>query len=335
MLTDNLEKVLENEPKFRRKQAMQAVFLDLAKNWEENSTLPKDLREKLNQECSLEIAGEVESSKGGDSQKALVRISSSEAVEAVLLRHSDGRNTVCVSSQVGCPMGCVFCASGKIKNKRNLTSGEIVAQVLFFERRIRESENGKVTNVVYMGIGEPFLNYGNVMLAARLINNKDGLNIGARHISISTCGIIPEIEKFALEPEQFNLAVSLHAPNQEIRESLMPIAKKYPLEDLILATRKYAQKTSRQVMFEYVLIDGVNDTQECAEELSRLMKHHLFVLNLIRYNSTGSFRPSPLEKIKKFREILEKNGVRVTQRHSFGGGISGACGQLAGEKGRA
>lgn len=330
MLIDNLEKILEGEPKFRRKQIFQAVFLDLIEDWNACSVLPKNLRHKLEKECPLEILGEMKSSQKSDSQKVLIRISEIESVEAVLLRHADGRNTVCVSSQAGCPMGCAFCESGKIENKRNLTAGEIVAQVLFFERMLKKRENKKVSNVVFMGIGEPFLNYDNVMAAARIFNGKDGLNIGARHISISTCGIVPAIEKFASEPEQFNLAVSLHAPSQALREKLMPIAKKYPLKDLLAAIRKYVQKTSRQVMLEYLLLEGVNDNQENALELAKIAKNRLFVVNLIRYNPTGIFQPSSAERIKNFKNILEKEGIKVTQRYAFGGDIAGACGQLSG-----
>lgn len=336
MNIENLEKVLKGEPKFRLAQANKAVFADLIEAWEENSTLPKNLKERLGKECPLRIDAQLASSGQSDSQKVLISFADGSAVEAVLLKHKDGRRTVCVSSQVGCAMGCLFCATGKMGFSRNLTCGEVVEQVLFFARILKKSDDShkRVTNVVFMGMGEPFLNYENVLSAVRMLNDKDLFSIGARRISISTCGIIEGVEKLAGEDLQVNLAISLHAPNDELRSELMPIARQYPLEKLMIAVSDYAKKSLRQVMFEYMMIGGVNDTNQCAEELAKLMKNPLFVVNLIRYNAieNGKFSPSKPEAIKKFKEILLKKGVKVTQRYTFGQDIGAACGQLAGKK---
>jgi 23S rRNA (adenine2503-C2)-methyltransferase len=244
------------------------------------------------------------------------------------MRHEDGRNTVCVSSQVGCPLGCLFCATGKMGFKRNLTSDEIIEQVIFFDRYLKP-EGQKVTNITYMGMGEPFLNYDNVLQSIRILNDKEYFNIGARSISVSTAGIIEGIKKFSEEGLQVNLAISLHAPNDKLRKYLMPIDKKYPLEVVLKAVDDYIKKTNRQVMFEYVLIKGVNDSREQAEELSKLMNKKLYYLNLILYNATGVFKPSTTQRVEKFKEILKKNKIIFSQRYRFGDDIQAACGQFA------
>lgn len=206
--------------------------------------------------------------------------------------------------------------------KRNLTSEEILEQVLFFERTCR------VTNVTYMGMGEPFLNYDNVMESIRILNNKDYFNISARSISVSTSGIIEGIKKYANENLQLNLAISLHAPNNELRAKLMPIDKKYPLPEVLKAVDDYISKTNRKVMFEYVLIDGINDSDENAKELAGLMRKKLYFLNLILYNQTGNLRPSKTSRVEKFKNILRKAGVSFVQRYRFGDDIEAACGQF-------
>lgn len=221
----NLEKlklVLEGQPKFRYKQVYQAIYNDLIGDWMENSTLPLSLREELNEECPLNIEAELFGSEKSETQKALLTLADNNKVETVLMRHEDGRCTVCVSSQVGCPLGCAFCATGKLGFKKNLTVDEIISQVLFFARLLKK-ENIRVSNVVFMGMGEPFLNYDNVMAAIKILNDKDIFNIGARHISISTSGVIEGINKFIKEDLQINLAISLHAPNDNLRAQLMPI----------------------------------------------------------------------------------------------------------------
>lgn len=331
MNLNNLKNVLVGQPKFRFGQAYKAIYQDLISDWNENTTLPLNLREQLNQECSLEIKAELFGSDKSETQKALLTLDDDSKIETVLMRHEDGRRTVCVSSQVGCSLGCAFCATGKLGFKRNLTVNEIISQVLFFAR-ILKKENARVSNVVFMGMGEPFLNYENVMTAVRLLNDKDTFNIGARHISISTSGVIDGINKFMKEDLQINLAISLHAPNDKLRAQLMPIDRKYPLPRLMGAIEKYVELKSRQVMFEYLLIDGINDGDDHARELVVLMKNPLYTVNLIRYNPTGSFQPSTAARIKKFKNILLREGIKVTQRYSFGQDIAAACGQLAAQK---
>ena len=334
MNLENLKTTLNNQPKFRFKQAYKAIFVDLIGDWNDNTTLPLALRETLNNECSLEINAEIFGSKKSETVKALITLEDDQKIETVLMKHEDGRATVCVSSQVGCPMGCNFCATGKMGFSRNLTVSEIVEQVLFWQRFLNNNEKDPkhVTNVVYMGMGEPFLNYDNVMDSIKMINDKEIFNIGARHISVSTCGLVDEINKFAKEKMQINLAISLHASNNKLRSEIMPINDRFPLEKLMEAVEAYVYNRSRQVMFEYLMIDGVNDSEYHARELSGLMRNPLYVVNLIRYNQTGKYNPSTPTAIKKFRNILLRAGIKVTQRPTFGTDIDAACGQLATKK---
>ncbi|NOY35852.1 MAG: 23S rRNA (adenine(2503)-C(2))-methyltransferase RlmN [bacterium] len=338
MNIENLEDILKNEPRYRLKQIKEAVFRDLIDDWSKASNLPLALREKLSKECPLEIKGEILKSGDGQTVKALIELDDLPAgkagglkIESVLMKHKDGegtRNTVCVSSQVGCPMACKFCATGEMGFKRNLTVSEILEQVLFFARA-----GNKISNIVFMGMGEPFLNYENVMAAICVLNGEDSLNIGARKISISTSGVIEGIEKLAEEKLQLNLAISLHAPDDELRSELMPVNKKYPLEKVLEAVDGYIKKTSRRVMFEYLLIKGVNDSPNHARRLARIMRKPLYMVNLIKYNPAGGdFQPSDADTVERFKGILEKEGVAVTLRHRFGGEIKAACGQLAGGK---
>ena len=347
----NLEKILKDkdEKPYRLKQIKKAVFVDLINNWDEATTLSKELREELSEKftiASLELLSLLES-KNKDSAKAVFKLKDGNIIETVLMRHirpartpslqsSDlagqddegkaGRNTVCISSQAGCAMSCGFCATGKMGLKRNLTSEEIIDQVLFFAKR------DGVNNVVFMGMGEPFLNYGNTIEAIRILNDKDGFNLGIRHISVSTCGIAPGIAKFADENFQANLAISLHASDDKTRSQLMPINDTYPLAVLMKAVDDYIKKTNRKVMFEYLLIDGVNDRLEDANNLAKLMKNSLYHVNLIKYHNTeGDFKPSSKLRRDKFFDTLKKLGVSVTFRVSFGEDILAACGQLAGK----
>ncbi|MDO8559359.1 MAG: 23S rRNA (adenine(2503)-C(2))-methyltransferase RlmN, partial [bacterium] len=273
----NLEKTLEKEPKYRLVQAKSAVFKDLAEDWQEAKTLPQELRKKLEDGCPLRIEASVFGSMDGPS-KALFVLEDGLKIESVLLRHEDGRNTVCVSSQVGCALCCEFCATGQLGFKRNLNYSEIIEQVLFFARLLKKEKpfdtaQGKITNVVFMGMGEPFLNYDNVLMAIKTLNDKDGFNLGSRHFSVSTVGIIEGIEKLSEEDLQINLAVSLHAPDDKLREKIMPINKKYPLEKILEAVRNYIKKTKRRVMFEYIMIKDVNDSEKQAAELAGLLKN--------------------------------------------------------------
>ncbi|MFH1292138.1 MAG: 23S rRNA (adenine(2503)-C(2))-methyltransferase RlmN [bacterium] len=329
----DIKNILADQPKFRFKQVFKAIFVDLISDWNDNTTLSLSLREVLNLECPLEIKSEIIGSKNSETVKALITFQDGLKVETVLMKHEDGRATVCISSQVGCPMGCDFCATGKMGYKRNLQASEIAEQVLFWQRYLHDDKNGpsRVTNVVYMGMGEPFLNYDNVMESAKLINDNDGFNIGARRISISTCGLINEINKFAKEKMQINLAISLHAPNDKLRSELMPVNNQYPLKKLMSAIENYVNNRSRQVMFEYLMIDDINDSECHAVELGELMSHPLYMVNLIRYNPTGKYKPSSAYAMNVFKNTLLNKGIKVTQRHGFGIDINAACGQLAGK----
>ena len=326
MNLEKIYKILEDQPKYRIQQVKDAIFKTLASNWSDVSNISKELKAILNKECPLEINGQIFSSKSTRTIKALITLADGLQIETVLLSHKDGRHTVCVSTQVGCPLRCKFCATGKLGLKRNLEVGEMLEQVLFFSRLLKQ-ENMRVSNVVFMGMGEPFLNYSKTIKAIHYLN--EDLLIGARHISVSTSGLIPGIEKLSREKMQINLAVSLHAPNQKLRSDLMPISKRFPLDSLLKAVDKYIGKTGRRVMFEYLMIKGVNDSPELARELAGLMNKPLYVVNLIAYNPTDVFRPSDKRTIENFRGILEKEGVAVTQRYSFGQDIDAACGQLA------
>lgn len=327
-----IESTLQSEPKFRLKQAQKLIWVDLIKNWDEATVFPKNLRSKLNQVCPLEIFAREFFSLDKETTKAIIRLSDGLEIETVLMKHRDGRNTVCVSSQVGCPLGCGFCATGGLGFTRNLKASEILEQVLFFARELRQ-KNQRVSNVVFMGMGEPFLNYDEVLKAIRLLNDPEVLNIGARNISVSTAGITEGIRKFSTEGLQVNLAISLHAPNNVLRQKLMPITKKYPLQKIFSAVDEYIEITNRRVMFEYVLIDRVNDSRREAEELMKLFRRKpLYFLNLIVYNPTKMFKPSPKMRVLKFKEALEKSGLKVTLRHHFGGEINAACGQLGRKK---
>lgn len=329
MNLEKLYKILADQPKYRVQQAKDVIFKKLASNWSEATNLSKELKERLNKECPLEIDGQIFASRDTKTTKALITLTDGLQIETVMLAHKDGRHTVCVSTQVGCPLACTFCATGKLGLKRNLNIEEMLEQVLFFSRRLKE-EDKRVSNVVFMGMGEPFLNYDKVLKAVSYLNQD--LVIGARHISISTSGIIDGISKLANEAMQINLAISLHASNEKLRSELMPINKKFPLADLLKAVDKYITKTGRRVMFEYLMIKGINDSPVQAKELAELMNQPLYMVNLIAYNPTDVFKSSDKKTIEAFRTILEQEGVVVTQRYSFGQDIKAACGQLANKK---
>ncbi len=327
---NNLKKTLEKEAGFRYKQVKEAIFKSLIGNWSEAKNFPLLLRKKLSEECPISINAETFISKDKKSIKALITLEDGLKIESVLMRHNDGRNTVCVSSQVGCPLGCVFCATGRMGFKRNLEIFEIIEQILFFARYLKKcNPPAKITNVVFMGMGEPFLNYDNVLGATKVLNDKEGFDMGARRFSISTAGITEGIEKLAKEKLEINLAISLHASDDELRSKIMPVNRKYPIKRILEAVDYYIKETHRKVMFEYLMIKDLNDTDECARRLSILVKNRLCMVNLISYNFTGVFKPSLSERIKKFKEILEKEKISVAERYRFGRGIKAACGQLA------
>lgn len=326
---EQLRTFLKNEPSFRFGQIKQLIFRDLIDDWQQASVLPGVLRGELSKKFSLLIEAKDFLSQSSQTIKALICLADGLKTETVLMRHV-GWNTVCVSSQVGCPLGCTFCATGQSGFKRNLDKWEIIEQILHFARYLA-SGNQKIDKVVFMGMGEPFLNYDNVLGAIRILNDKDGFNLGARHFSISTVGITEGIENLAKEPLQINLAISLHAPTDELRTKLVPADKKYPIAKILAAVDKYIAKTRRRVMFEYIMLKGVNDSPECARQLAGLMKKPLYFVNLISYNPTGTFQSSTPAAINKFKIILTKAGATVTQRYRFGSDIEAACGQLAGK----
>lgn len=335
MNLSKLEDILKDESKYRLAQVKKALFFHLIENWDEATVLAKILREKLRENCDLEIHAKDSVSKDDRTIKSLITLGDGLKIETVLMQYQ-GRNTVCVSSQVGCPMACAFCATGKGGFKRNLTQWEIVEQVLYFFRLLKK-DNEHVGNVVVMGMGEPFLNYDNVLSALRILNDKDGFNLGVRKLSVSTCGIIPGIKRFANEKEDFNLAISLHAPNDKLRSKLMPVNQKHNLSELFSAVDEYIKKKDRKVMFEYLLIKGVNDSPEHARELAGLMRRPLCFVNLIPYNPTsprqseaaaGMFKPSDEQTVQAFKKILLDLGVWTTERFRFGQDIKAACGQL-------
>lgn len=324
------QKVLQDEPSYRFKQIKQAVFQELIDDWQSVTNLPKVLREQLAERCLLEIQAELERTQDGQSVKGLITLEDGLKIETVLMKHRGGRHTVCVSSQVGCPLACQFCATGKMGFKRNLTTAEIANQVLFFARFLKKQQQS-LTNLVFMGMGEPFLNTSNVFAAIKLLNDQDGFNLGARHFSLSTVGIPEGIRRLAAELPQVNLALSLHAADNQSRSRLMPVNDRYPLDQVMAAVDAYIQKTRRRVMLEYLLIDGVNDSLQAAAKLAVLARRPLCFVNLITYNPTGVFQPSPVSRVNDFKQVLTRHRVPFIQRYRFGEEIHAACGQLAGK----
>lgn len=328
----NLSKVHESlagEAKFRHVQAEQAIFKDLVTSWQEVTNFPKDLRARLEADCPLAIEAELFNSADKTTQKALITLEDGLKIETVLISQNDDRQTVCVSSQVGCPLACEFCATGQSGFSRNLTAAEIVEQVLFWQRQLKAGGN-KVDNVVFMGMGEPLLNYDQVIKALKWLNDPETFGLGARRLSVSTAGIPEEIKRLAGEPLQVNLAISLHFAVDLQRERYMPIARRYSLAELMVAVEVYQKKAGRQVMFEYLMIKGINDSENDAQLLIQLLSGRpLSVVNLIPYNPTGRFLPSSAERVREFRKTLEDAGLKVTTRRSYGGDIAAACGQLA------
>lgn len=328
MNISDIKEIIKNEPKYRLNQIRKSIFVDLIDDWDMMTGIPKILRKKLKEKVILSIESEVFADKNNETLKALIRLEDGRQIETVLMRHKDGRNTVCVSSQVGCAMACTFCATGRMSLFRSLTTDEIVEQVVLFSRLLKK-ENKRVSGVVFMGMGEPLVNYDNVLAAVRVMNDVDGLYIGARYISISTCGIIEGIKKLTKEPLQINLAISLHAPNDEVRRQIMPVAKSHTIKELLETVDKYIRVTHRKVMFEYLMIGGINDKNEHARALAKLMKNRLCMVNMIAYNSTGIFKSATKSRMLYFKKILSNAGVSVTIRYKYGREVKGACGQLA------
>ncbi len=311
---------------FRADQILQSLYRDYITNWDEATTLPKDFRETLKVEFPFTTAEELEVSASSDgTKKLLLGLEDGNSVETVLIP-ATGRFTQCISTQVGCPMGCAFCASGSRGVIRSLTADEIVAEYMAGRR------HGEITNIVVMGMGEPFMNYDETMRALKLINAGRGPNLGARHITISTCGVVPGFKKLAAEGIQFELSVSLHAPNDALRNELMPVNKRWPIDELLEACAAYTTQTKRIITFEYTVIKGVNDSRACAEELARQVKRvPMAKVNLIPLSPVAhrpDFKTPDEQTLLMFLDVLMKNRVQTMLRRSRGKDANAACGQL-------
>ena len=324
---DKLEEYFDSigSKRFHAKQLYRWLYDKKINSFDEITDMKKDEIELIKKDFDMSLIKMVKVEKDKDTRKYLFELNDKEHIEAVLMLHDYGKS-VCISSEVGCNMGCKFCESGRRKKVRELDTYEMVEQILLIEEELGE----KITHVVIMGIGEPFDNYDNVINFIKIINNNYGLSIGARHITVSTCGIIPKIEEFSNLELQVNLAISLHAPNNEIRNKIMPINKVYPIDKLIPCIHEYFNKTNRRVTIEYIMLEGINDSNECALELSKLLKGLNCYVNLIPYNETENigFKRTKMIQIASFYDILKKNGINVTIRREFGGKITAACGQL-------
>jgi len=323
-------------PRYRLAQIYRAATKELAPGYDAITVLPADLRERLRTALkwsSLVVEREA-TSKDGQTTKFLFALADGKEVEAVLMRHRGGRTTACISSQAGCALKCDFCATGQGGFFRNMTALEIFDQAVHVARRARQ-EKLSLTNLVFMGMGEPFLNYDAVMDSVALLNDGQGFNLGARHITISTAGVVTGIERFAGEGIQINLAISLHAPDDTLRTSLMPINKKWPIATLVGAVKSYVAATNRKVFYEYLMLAGVNDRPEDARQLADLLGGPLHHVNLIPYNATDApYRCADPATMRRFQSILRERGVPSTIRHTMGDDIAAACGQLRVESSR-
>ena len=321
--------------KYRVEQIYRAATKELVLDLDAVTTLPKELRTKLNDHgfaFDSVTPNVVQRSNDKQTTKGLFRLADGSEVEAVLMEHRGARSTVCISSQAGCAYACGFCATGQGGFTRNLDATEIFDQARYFARELARREK-RITNIVFMGMGEPFANYDAVMDAVRLLHDPKGFGLGHRHITISTVGLVPQIDKFASEGVQVNLAISLHAPNDELRGRLMPVNRKYPIAELMATCQRYMKATHRKIFFEYVMLDGQNDSDACATELARLMRGPLYHVNLIPYNSTGAeLSGSSDAKVRAFQKKLEEHGAVATVRVPMGRDIAAACGQLKAEK---
>ena len=319
------------EPAYRARQIYEALTRGLITDFAAVTTLPLPLRKALSERLAPVSLTEVETrvAPKGTARKTLFVTADGHPVEAVLMLVA-GRATVCVSTQIGCAVGCTFCASGRLGLRRDLNAEEIVDQVLHFARLLRDDGGRHVTNVVFMGMGEPFHNYDQTLRACRLLNDPAGFGMAARHISVSTVGVVPGIDRFSREPLQLNLAVSLHAATDELRNQLVPLNRTYPLDKVFAACERYVEATRRKLLFEYVVLRGVNDTPSQAAALAQRLRRPLYHLNLIAYNETGGeFSRPAAGEVEALRARLERMGVSVTVRNSPGGDIEAACGQLA------
>ena len=327
----NLENLLlENHfKKYNASQIFDWLYKKKVSSFNEMSNLSKSLIDFLNNTFCIDCIKLINRLSDNETVKYLCELSDKNHIECVLMKHNYG-NSLCVSSQIGCNMGCMFCESGRLKKVRDLTTSEMLNQVISIEKH----ENVRIDNIVIMGIGEPFDNFVNVINFVKLLIDPKCLSIGQRKITISTSGIIPKIREFGELDTQVNLAISLHASCDEVRNKLMPINKAYPIKDLMVAVDEYIKKTNRRVTIEYILIDGINDTKEDALELCKLLKGKLVYVNLIPYNETSNFKfkRSKVFNINSFYDILKKNKIEVTVRREMASKLKGACGQLRSEK---
>jgi 23S rRNA (adenine2503-C2)-methyltransferase len=324
-----VKKVLEErgEPAYRLTQAYAALTSSLARDWHEATNLPKSLREELTDKAPAAVMALSRVSKASDgTRKYLFYTHDGHAIETVMIPEKD-RRTVCISTQVGCAMACKFCATGLMGIKRNLTSREVAEQVLVAARDVAPE---RISNVVVMGMGEPFLNYDETVKALRVLNDSDGFNLAARHIAVSTSGLVDKIRRFADEPEQFHLAISIHNPFEDERREIMPVAARHSVAELMEAARYFVEKTNRKLFFEYTLLAGVNDQRRHVEGLAELFDHPLYHLNLLRFNWTDTgFSATSKRGAREFLEYARELGLSATLRPSRGQDIDAACGQLA------
>lgn len=329
---DNLDNATRDLPNYRKKQIYKAIFNHAYDSWDQATDLPLDLRARLTETLPLAIDSKLLVSGDRRAAKILTPLKDTRYTETVLIKSAE-RNSVCVSTQVGCPIGCPFCASGKDGLTRNLTKGEIVGQIVLASRLLKP-DNEKITNIIFMGIGEPLLNYDNVIGAIKFLNQPDTLNLGARRFSISTAGYLPAIDRLAKERSlEVNLAVSLHSAIKKKRDLLVPLNKRHPLEDLATALKAYFESTKRKIMLEYVLIKDVNMGEEDAIALRKYINtiNAAYVVNLVPLNQTSAdFQAPDGREIADFKKHLLKQNVKFVQRFSFGKDINAACGQLAG-----
>lgn len=321
----------EGEKTFRAKQLVDWVYQKGKVDYDQMLNLPQPLRSLLKEKVNIGVLQleKIEDSEDGETKKFLWKLSDNHFVESVLIMSGD-RRTVCVSSQVGCPARCAFCASGKEGAIRNLTPAEIVEQVVLINHHLLQIGE-RVSHLVFMGMGEPLENYVGVVRALKILMDPDLFGFSSRRITVSTVGVAPNIRRLMEDGFKVNLALSLHAPNQHIRKKVVPYARKFPIEEVLKSARDYAKFTKRDLTYEYVLLDGINDTEENAEELASLLRNEQCTVNLIPYNPVSGLnlkRPSK-EKIEKFHAILSKRGVRTTRRYTKGKDIAAACGQLA------
>lgn len=324
---DDLTLYLESHgySKFVSKQIYDWIYKKRVFDFDKMSNLKLDLRELLKKDFDINMLTLKRKQTSDLTNKYLFELADGNLIESVLMRHDYGIS-VCVSSQIGCNMGCSFCESGRLKKVRDLLPGEIVRQILMIEEDIGE----RISSVVVMGIGEPFDNYDNIMDFIRIINSPFGIAIGARHITVSTSGLVPKIMKYANEDLQTNLAISLHAPNDELRNKIMKVNKAYNITELINAIKYYIEKTNRRVTIEYVMLNMVNDSEDNAIELANLLRGMNVYVNLIPYNETShiEYKKSSNDRVMKFYDTLKRCGINVTVRREFGGNIDAACGQL-------